>query len=776
MKTVSEGQDSNAMAVFVLGMHRSGTSAITQAVKVLGFELSDNLMPAKPDNVKGFWEDWDVVNLNEKILRSETGSWDRLSLFNSSSCSAEELEQLLNETTGLLQRKFHDVTRLVIKDPRISLILPLWREACSRQRIEPFYILCLRHPSSIASSLASRNAMPEKKALLLWLNHVYSILRDCRASLLVVGYENILSDPRKELHRMAQFLGVTNNSAKNMKSAISYFTEQFLDSSLDHFRVDQLGNSNWLALVDGFYRALSQHQDCKPLTPDQQARLLKEFSLDDELLNELNNSASATWREQVQRNSLEAIIEENRMLIQSLEQVGRRLPHLDADGVKAAAESSQLRNELAGVKADRADLDADRQRIDTERIKLLEISLMAAEDKRRLEADYKIKEDLLHSLEADYKIKEDLLHKTADELTEVQDQLHSTRIEIAGSKELSKQISNEMHELRLIRASRTWRMTAPLRWMLSSLYRLPGVTFLLQHRNLTLQAINHLERHSEHSWIAVDHDPQFLLLNNRYPVPPGSYEIRLAIKAGEDLLAPRLYFDYGAGFRAENSVALAVSGKTSKALVILTDPVYQLRLDPCERKGTFSIRRIRWRPISKVETLIRLTRHVISNNRARGLTLGETIRIGFKKAAQEGWGNIWHRTERYFSTEKQLRQESISYDRWVNTWEQPYRTLRYGDAIWPFPKIALAVIILDYEHNVDAVTRTIDSLVRQKTAFGSILLLCSKSLAEDLFEKERIQHCQEPDQFSVAVKEFSESFGNSHLLMVRAGNSAQSLF
>ena len=64
MRTVSESRDSSATAVFILGMHRSGTSAITQAVKVLGFELSENLMPAKPDNVKGFWEDWDVVNLN----------------------------------------------------------------------------------------------------------------------------------------------------------------------------------------------------------------------------------------------------------------------------------------------------------------------------------------------------------------------------------------------------------------------------------------------------------------------------------------------------------------------------------------------------------------------------------------------------------------------------------------------------------------------------------------------------------------------------------------
>jgi GT2 family glycosyltransferase len=217
-------------------------------------------------------------------------------------------------------------------------------------------------------------------------------------------------------------------------------------------------------------------------------------------------------------------------------------------------------------------------------------------------------------------------------------------------------------------------------------------------------------------------------------------------------------------------VTLSIAGPFAKAQVTLTDPVYQLRLDPFERKGTFSINRIRWRPISRAEKLIDLTRHVIRNNRARGLTLGETVKDGFRKAKQAGWGNIWRSTERYFSTDYQPVQESISYAKWVNTCEQPYRTLRYGEASGPLPRDALPVIVIDYEHDAEAVRRTIDSLVQQRASFGSILLLSSKSLGEDSFKDEKIKHCQEPDQYSMAVKRFAESFGNNHLLMVRAGN------
>lgn len=56
--------------VVVLGMHRSGTSAITRGLMVLGVELGDNLMPPAADNNKGFFEDVDVNAINVELYRS----------------------------------------------------------------------------------------------------------------------------------------------------------------------------------------------------------------------------------------------------------------------------------------------------------------------------------------------------------------------------------------------------------------------------------------------------------------------------------------------------------------------------------------------------------------------------------------------------------------------------------------------------------------------------------------------------------------------------------
>ena len=65
--------------VFVVGMHRSGTSALTAVLGRLGFFVgeSQELMPAKSDNPRGFWERQKVSDLHHAILAGRGASWDR---------------------------------------------------------------------------------------------------------------------------------------------------------------------------------------------------------------------------------------------------------------------------------------------------------------------------------------------------------------------------------------------------------------------------------------------------------------------------------------------------------------------------------------------------------------------------------------------------------------------------------------------------------------------------------------------------------------------------
>ncbi|MBV5267025.1 MAG: hypothetical protein JZU67_00575, partial [Burkholderiaceae bacterium] len=62
MGNILHGRNEPSNLIFVLGMHRSGTSAITRGLQVLGVSLGENLLPpVLLDNPKGYFEDVDFA-------------------------------------------------------------------------------------------------------------------------------------------------------------------------------------------------------------------------------------------------------------------------------------------------------------------------------------------------------------------------------------------------------------------------------------------------------------------------------------------------------------------------------------------------------------------------------------------------------------------------------------------------------------------------------------------------------------------------------------------
>src|SRR4051794_4592372 len=68
----------SATAILVLGMHRSGTSAIARMLNLCGADLGRDLLPAKADNERGFWENKAILALNEKLLENLNLRWHDL--------------------------------------------------------------------------------------------------------------------------------------------------------------------------------------------------------------------------------------------------------------------------------------------------------------------------------------------------------------------------------------------------------------------------------------------------------------------------------------------------------------------------------------------------------------------------------------------------------------------------------------------------------------------------------------------------------------------------
>jgi hypothetical protein len=196
--------------IVILGMHRSGTSVITEVIRALGAYAGEANDLAPPDmfNPTGYWEHKDAVALDTGILEQLDANWsDRIANADVSRLSTIERDAALAAAKKIVA-SLQDRGAFVLKDPRMSLLFPLWREALGK----PVCVIAWRHPLAVAQSLGNRDKQPLLVSLAAWEHHYRTILRDT-ADLprVLVSYEDLLADPPRvirALHEELARLGV----------------------------------------------------------------------------------------------------------------------------------------------------------------------------------------------------------------------------------------------------------------------------------------------------------------------------------------------------------------------------------------------------------------------------------------------------------------------------------------------------------------------------------------------------------------------------------------
>lgn len=194
--------------VFVLGMHRSGTSAATRLVNLLGMPLgrsADLLSSPAPDNLKGYWESSTLMALNDELLDALGGSW---------SDPPEPPpdwtgDPRLRRPRADAQRAFARVytsEQWVWKDPRNCITLPFWRDVLPTSAVA---LLVLRHPIEIAASLGVRNGFTKAFSLSLWERYTHDLLANIAGlPALFTRYESLIDDPMDWCRAVEHFLAL----------------------------------------------------------------------------------------------------------------------------------------------------------------------------------------------------------------------------------------------------------------------------------------------------------------------------------------------------------------------------------------------------------------------------------------------------------------------------------------------------------------------------------------------------------------------------------------
>jgi GT2 family glycosyltransferase len=218
-------------AVVILGMHRSGTSALCGALDLVGVDFGDHLMPANDANVKGYWEHEEVVRQHDDLLASLGSNWDDDRPLPSNWIKRKTTRDVRARLLGILERDFGHSSLFGLKDPRMCRLMALWLPIFQTMRVEPHFVIVVRHPWEVAESLAKRDGIEHPKSYLLWLEHVVqaeSATRGHKRSF--VRYEEMVDDPVAILTKLRKQLGINLRAPSRTRDSL----RNFLDPSLRH--------------------------------------------------------------------------------------------------------------------------------------------------------------------------------------------------------------------------------------------------------------------------------------------------------------------------------------------------------------------------------------------------------------------------------------------------------------------------------------------------------------------------------------------------------------
>ena len=501
----SDGGAMSRTCLLVLGVHRSGTSALTRVLSLQGAVLPRRLMGGGEGNTAGHWEGARLVQYSDQILAEFGTDWADWRLLDMSLLPVARRLQIKADIRQIVDEDYADADLIVIKDPRICRFPALFMEALLESGYRVVPVIANRNPLEVIESLQKREIywpahLRRSDAALLWLSHQLEVERATRGmDRIFVGSDDLLTDWVAVMDRVAQqgrirFPLRPKDAAREVEEFLSPSRRTHRHTASDvRLEPDLHG---WVADA---YEALRRLEDGRNVDAQMRTldRLYQEFRASSPLLAELTNdrrrmqgdatkfqSEAAALRQDVDRLNAEASA---LMVAQS-----------DAElrSTQARAELEALRDDLQNklqevitLRAAKSDLDSQVMER-SEKVRQLEALLVqraaevadATADAQRL-AEAKADADaavasVLEQLEAirkDYDQAQNVIaEKSADLARVTQDHTEMRQVAAhlqAGSEQvigLLNDARTETYKTHLAyRKSTSWRLTAPLRWVSS---------------------------------------------------------------------------------------------------------------------------------------------------------------------------------------------------------------------------------------------------------------------------------------------------------------------
>jgi glycosyltransferase involved in cell wall biosynthesis len=260
-------------AILVLGMHRSGTSALGGVLCMLGAAPpKKTLMGSHPYNLKGFFEALSIASTHDEFLAAAGSCWQDWRQFDLEWARSPAAVPYTEKIKAVLIEEFGDEPLILLKDPRICRFVPYTASVLHDLNMNSVAVLQMRNPLEVARSLKRRDNIPISKSILLWLRHVFEAEYHSRGvPRCFLSYEELLGDWRRQIERISQQTGLTlpisieraGAEVDKFLTAELYHERVTSDETEHHGEISQLADRSYLIFMEICARGENKELLCR---------------------------------------------------------------------------------------------------------------------------------------------------------------------------------------------------------------------------------------------------------------------------------------------------------------------------------------------------------------------------------------------------------------------------------------------------------------------------------------------------------------------------------
>lgn len=318
-------------AIVVLGMHRSGTSAMARALSLAGAELPSSLMEEGPANPTGHWEPQDAANFNDEIFEALDSSWDDAFGPRELRTRDRDTGKYVEKARLILRENYGDKNFIVIKYPRFSIFPEIWAKALKAEGFRYSFVIMVRHPLEVADSLKTRNDFVSNRSFLLWATYMLSSEMGTRNEKRVfVNFNDLIEEPEGVLDRIESSLAL------------------------------KLPRRTWdsAAEIESFLKPELKHHSAKP-----NSKRLKPFPIVDRFYSYLESSGRGeAWNSDISKEVAAWLADLEGVAGPIIKQVERERRAAEIEKHNAGAALRDLESAFDSVRSDHATQEADLHR------------------------------------------------------------------------------------------------------------------------------------------------------------------------------------------------------------------------------------------------------------------------------------------------------------------------------------------------------------------------------------------------------------------------------